>query len=246
MCSIRLQRKYSLTKTAARVNSPRAFSLTRKSGKTRVSERFATRPYLDEDVAFFLGLLIAGGHFRGFGRFTRLTILIPTRKGRTPSSARLVSQSTLPLSLIDLRGRIEQLVACEPRVSRGDNGARIEIWLTTEGMALKNLLLLCQRTGPRLRWELHPSLLRAPKRICRSFLLGLANGSCLPTPLPPKSDLRLRFRNARLAEQTRQLLEVSLGILTPKARNVSRYDGALLETRGRILRIAKRVWTRLS
>ncbi len=207
MCSIHSPRRYlSIEGSSPRKGSPRLPGRMKHS-----SGSSAQSTYLDKDVAYLLGLIVARGHFKRSDDFTKVVVSVVRPKINVSKPATSTSRlgASGRLRALDLRDRLEELVQTSPRVSwRGRNGT-IHFSLANHGMALRNLLLLCGRHEPRARWELHPSLFRAPRHVRIYFLRGFLEASRTPSSM---TSLEFRVRNRTLARQVRQLFQATLTI----------------------------------
>jgi hypothetical protein len=207
MCSIHLPRRY----LSIEGPSPRKRSLRLPRRTKHSSGSSAQSTYLDKDVAYLLGLIVARGHFKRSDDFTKVvvSILRPKINASRPAASTSRLGASGRLGALDLRDRLEELVQTSPRVSWRGRSGTIHFSLANHGMALRNLLLLCGRHEPRARWELHPSLLRAPRQVRIHFLRGLLEASGTPSSM---TNLEFRIRNRTLAQQVRQLFQATLAV----------------------------------
>lgn len=169
-------------------------------------------PYLDKDVAYLLGLILARGRFKTGTGVTEIVIsnLPITTRDRLPGQL-----ARLPLRGINLprvRRRLDQLIQPDPIFIRHRNRLRIRMVLGNRGLTLKNLYLLTGKSTRRSSLRIHRSMMSASKRLRGELLSALFAASGQPIPQRRGHNLRLQMRSSGLAKQVTQLLRSTIGV----------------------------------
>ena len=178
--------------------------------------------YLDRDVTYLLGLLVARGQlYRKLG-VSRLSIELPSRV-LYPRKARAQYEADIRRAVSAARERVGELLEPDVRVRKYMGGFRFSVAYRGYPLSLRALTLLLG-----MKDSTQPSIPRqifgAEATIRREFIRGFADASCNPF-LAKQNDngrytvnLQVQWKNKNL---TAQLIELLKGLGTQVNRTTA-------------------------
>jgi len=180
--------------------------------------------YLDPDVAYLLGMIMARGVFQTEGDIRRLVIRFPYRLDTVhtlPGSTLSFDRETeLRLCLDDVRRRITELLGVDVQVERLQHEVALMAVFTKNTMSWRNLQLLCDSRSSYRDFQVPEVIRSAPRDIVREFVRGIADTSAEPSAvdhyMEPEGRQRIVIQfqhdNWLLPIQVCFLLQVRLGV----------------------------------
>lgn len=181
-----------------------------------------TVDYLDPDVAYLLGMIMARGSFQTDGDIRRLVIQFPFRLDTMttlPGSKLCVNrEKELTLSLHAVCRRINELLEVSLDVQRLTHEVALKATFTKNTMSWRNLQLLCGHKASYREFEVPMVIADAPQDIVREFLRGIADTSAQPSAADNFRNVRHRIvlqfqhHNWILPLQVCSLLQLRLGV----------------------------------
>ena len=132
--------------------------------------------YLDEDVSYLLGLIIARGTFIEEGTIRRLVITFPFRNLEAIGIDKKFDQKeSFLLSLYPIRDRLGELAGVEPRVVEETDRIDIIFEFTRSTMFWRNLRAITRNKTDHFEFEIPKEIFEAPKSVQKEFLRGYAD-----------------------------------------------------------------------
>jgi len=132
--------------------------------------------YLDEDVAYLLGLIIARGTFVDEGGVKRLIITFPFRNleaiGR---DKRFDQRQSLLASLHPVRERLSELSGVEPRVVGRADEIDVVFEFAKNTMFWRNLRLLTGNRTNHYEFEVPEEVFKVKESVQKEFIRGYAD-----------------------------------------------------------------------
>ena len=183
--------------------------------------------YIDPDVAYLLGLIIARGEFHVENDVRRLVVSFPYRSeivAALPGS-QLKAQSretAIRLGIDDVRKRIEELLETQLDVVKSQHLVTMKAIFTKQTIGWRDLRFLTANRVNYAEFEVPDILFHLGEEIATEFMKGFADASSDPNPADADSRDRLRprhrivlqvqFGNWRLPVQICALLQTKLGV----------------------------------
>jgi len=178
--------------------------------------------YIDNDVAYLLGLVIGRGEFSEDGDIRRLLIHFPFELMQVtgiPGSRLKFDQGTeIRLCLDDVRRRINELLEVNVDIETTSNEITLKAIFTKATMSWRNLRNLTLDKSNFYEFELPNLLYQAPLDLQKEFMRGIADS----TSSPSHSDrdqagnqrivLQFNNRNWKLPIQVCKLLQTCLNV----------------------------------
>ena len=173
--------------------------------------------YLDCDVAYLLGLLVARGTFYAKFGLPRLAIDFPNEI-LYPKESSLGVESELRMALVDARARIDELLEPTVSINRSRNGIQFSATFTKNPFSLRNLRQLCGTKTNHREFDIPRAIFGAAREIQQDFVRGFADASC--NPFLSEGDgndrhvivLQVQHENWYLPVQMCRLLQVHVGV----------------------------------
>jgi len=141
--------------------------------------------YLDPDVAYLLGMVMARGSFHTDGDIRRLIIRFPYRletMTTLPGSKLSFDRETeLRLSLEEVRRRINELLEVDVDVERLQHEVALKAVFTKNTMSWRNLQLLCDHKTSYREFQVPAVIAGAPEDIAKEFVRGVADTCAEPS-----------------------------------------------------------------
>ncbi|RJO67562.1 MAG: hypothetical protein C4523_08935 [Myxococcales bacterium] len=173
------------------------------------------KDYMDEDVAYLLGMLYGNGELAEQGTTRRIVITLAIRQ-RNPIKdiADMDVAAMNERSLNVVRRRINELLDANVDVeTESPTKARLTAVFTRKTMAWRNLLCLCSRGTSRGTFRLPKAFFAMDRIYHEEFVRGFADAAVTPNlgdRLPGGGPHRIAFpvvyRNKRFANQLHKLL----------------------------------------
>ena len=140
--------------------------------------------YIDNDVAYLLGLIFVRGRFHEVSDVRRLIIDFPYRilkASPLPTSKKEIDVETqLRLCLDDVRSRINELLEVNVDISRKRHNVTLQAIFTKNTMSWRNLRLLCGNRRDYRTFIIPDFFHDLPDDILREFIRGIADASASP------------------------------------------------------------------
>jgi len=182
----------------------------------------ANLDYIDTDVAYLVGMIVARGSFHQNGDTRRLVIQFPYRHdAMTPvpgSQLNIDRETALRLSLDSIRNRIAELLEVDLRVERKEHEVSLIAVFPKETIGWRDLRYITSRKWGYLDFEVPDVIFDAERDIQTEFLRGIADTSCEPSYADRDQSERQRiviqvqFGNWILPIQLCRLLQEKLGV----------------------------------
>ena len=178
--------------------------------------------YLDNDVAYLLGMILMRGTFHVERDIRRLIIQFPYKslevKGITGKKQEIDKETFIRLSLDATRNRIQELLEVDLQTTKHNREVQLVAVFTRNTMAWRNLRTLLNNKNSYLEFEIPQVIFEAPEDIQKDFLRGIADTASNPN----KADLdqlgaqriviEFQHGNWVLPIQLCRLLQENLGI----------------------------------
>jgi len=187
-----------------------------------VGERIRNLDYIDMDVAYLVGMIVARGSFHQDGDVRRLVIQFPYRHdAMTPvpgSKINVDRETALRLSMESIRNRISELLEVDLRVERKAREISLYAVFPKETIGWRDLRYITSRRSNYLDFEVPGVIFDAGADIQKEFLRGIADTSCEPSYADRDQGERQRiviqvqFGNWILPVQLCRLLQENLKI----------------------------------
>jgi len=216
-----------------------------------VSEKKANFDYIDTDVAYLVGMIIARGSFHQDGDVRRLIIQFPYRlDSMTPvpgSEIDMDRETALRLSLDGIRNRISELLEVDLRVERKAHEVSLYAVFPRETISWRDLRFITGGKSSYHEFEVPEIIFDSDSDVQKEFLRGIADTSCEPSYADRDQSERQRiviqvqFGNWILPVQLCKLLQEQMDVPVsnilwghPNLRAPSGGSGWAKETRIRI------------
>jgi len=208
--------------------------------------------YIDPDVAYLLGMIVARGTFHEEGDIRRLIIQFPYRLDTMPllpnSNLRNIDRETaLRVSLDDIRNRLNQLLDVNLDIQRRKHEVGLKAVFTKNTISWRDLRFLTNYRTNYKEFEIPESLYDEDIDIQKEFVRGIVDTAAEPSYADrDQADrqrivIQIQFGNWRLPVQLCKLLQENLGVSVsnilwghPNLRGPSGAPGWAKETRIRI------------
>ncbi len=178
--------------------------------------------YLDVDVAYLLGLIIARGFFHIEGDIRRLIIDFPFKLEQLDipkmRKGKIDRESALRLSLDEIRARINQLLEVNVEIEAKKHLVQLKAIFTKNTMSLRNITHLLKGKTDYREFSVPEVLYQAPIDMQKEFIRGIADAASNPSPKDALFEQRNRIvlefqhENWKLPIQVCRLLQENLGI----------------------------------
>lgn len=135
-----------------------------------------TIDYLDEDVAYLLGLIIARGTFIEASGDKRLIITFPFKNLEAIGIEKSYAQrDSILLSFYKITRRLGELIGEPPEVVEQQNRIDLVFKFKTSSMVWRNLRFLTRNKTDHFEFEIPEEIFKAPKNIQKEFMRGYAD-----------------------------------------------------------------------
>lgn len=183
--------------------------------------------YIDQDVAYLLGLIIARGEFHVENDVRRLAVSFPYRSDAVAAlpGSLLKTQSretAIRLGIDDVRKRVEELLETQLSVEKTKHLLTMKAVFTKQTIGWRDLRFLTANRVNCAEFEVPEVLFQASREIAVEFIKGFADASSDPSPADADSRdrqrphhrvvLQVQFGNWRLPVQICQLLQTKLDV----------------------------------
>lgn len=205
--------------------------------------------YVDPDVAYLWGLILARGEFLVEGDTRRLVITFPYRQAVVPGAlAHSPDRETaIRLGLDDIRRRIQELLESAVEVNRHGHHVTLGAVFTRNTIGWRDIRYLTGNRNHYTQFELPEFAINLDREIMVELMRGFADAASDPSPADAdragrhRVVLQFQFGNWRLPIQICQVLQQGLGIPVshilwghPNMRSPRAKGGWAKETRMRI------------
>lgn len=141
--------------------------------------------YMDNDVAYLLGMIMVRGTFHIKQDVRRLLIHFPYQlmevRGLPSSKLKFNQETEIRLSLEDVRRRINELLEVNVDIERATNEVTLKAIFTKNTMSWRNLRLLCNNKVSYNEFVIPDVMFNMPKDIQREFIRGIADAGASPS-----------------------------------------------------------------
>jgi hypothetical protein len=178
--------------------------------------------YMDNDVAYLLGLIIGRGVFSELGDTRRLLIHFPFElmqvRGIPGSRLRFDQKKEIRLCLDDARRRLNELLEVNVDIETAANEITLKAIFTKATMSWRNLKMLCYERLSFHEFEIPEILYQVPADLQVEFLRGIADSTASPSysdrDQAGNQRIVLQFNNLnwRLPIQVCRLLQECLNV----------------------------------
>ena len=142
--------------------------------------------YLDNDLAYLMGMVLMRGTFHQEKDIRRLIIQFPYKSlevNKLPESKLKIDKETaIRLALDKARNRIYELLGTEIKVNQSRNEVRLVSTFVENTMAWRNLINLFNQKQSYLEFLVPEVIFTAPIDIQKDFLRGIADSASSPSP----------------------------------------------------------------
>ena len=178
--------------------------------------------YLDNDVAYLLGLILMRGAFYEENDLRRLVIKFPYKllvaKSVPGSRLKFERETAIRLSLDNVRNTVMELLGQDLIINRSPNEVSLTAVFTRNTMAWRNLKTLFKDKNSFLEFIIPDVIWDSPLDIKKDFMRGIADAASNPSPGDAGPDKRQRIviefshKNWMLPLQVCRLLQEELGV----------------------------------
>lgn len=178
--------------------------------------------YMDVDVAYLLGMIMARGTFHVERDIKRLLIQFPYQlmevKGIPGSKLKFNQETEIRLSLDDVRRRINELLEVNVDLEKSAYEVILKATFTKNTMSWRNLRLLCGNKFTYNEFCMPEGMFDMPEDIQREFIRGIADASASPSDADRDQiglqRIVIQFQNLNwiLPIQVCKLLQENLGM----------------------------------
>lgn len=141
--------------------------------------------YMDNDVAYLLGMIMVRGTFHIEQDVRRLLIHFPYQlmevKGLPDSKLKFNQETGIRLSLEDARRRINELLEVNVDIERASNEVTLKATFTKNTMSWRNLRLLCNNKSSYSEFVIPDVMFDMPEDIQKEFIRGIADAAASPS-----------------------------------------------------------------
>jgi len=142
--------------------------------------------YIDTDVAYLVGMIVARGSFHQDGDVRRLVIQFPYRhEAMTPIPGSQINnidrETALRLSLDGIRARISELLEVDLRVERKAHEVSLYAVFPRETIGWRDLRFITGGKSNYLEFEVPDVIFNSDSTIQKEFVRGIADTSCEPS-----------------------------------------------------------------
>lgn len=176
--------------------------------------------YIDLDVAYLLGLILARGEFQVEGDTRRLIVMFPYRQtslpGAVPGSHD--RETAIRLGLDEIRNRIQELLESTVSIERGEHVVTLKAVFTRNTIGWRDLRYLTGGKVHYTQFELPEIVYDLDREIQVELMRGFADGSSEPSPADRyrggrhRVVLQVQFGNWKIPVQLCRLLQTKLKI----------------------------------
>jgi len=187
-----------------------------------VKDKKRNLDYVDSDVAYLLGMIVARGSFHRDGDIKRLVIQFPYRHDAmtlVPGSKISIDRETaLRLGLESIRTRVTELLEVNLTVERKTHEVSLYAIFPRETIGWRNLRLITSDKSNYLEFGVPEIIFESDSDIQKEFLRGIADTSCEPSYADRDQGdrqrivIQVQFGNWILPIQLCRLLQEKLGI----------------------------------
>lgn len=183
-------------------------------------KKFLNIDYIDQDVAYLLGLVLARGEFHVEGDTRRLVVMFPYRQVGVPGSmgGSPDRETAIRLGLDDIRNRVQELLETTVNVEPGEHVVTLKAVFTRNTIGWRDLRYLTGNRRHYSEFELPGFVYDLDREIQVELMRGFADASSDPNPADSDQAgrnrvvLQVQFGNWCLPVQLCKLLQTSLGI----------------------------------
>lgn len=141
--------------------------------------------YMDNDVAYLLGMIMVRGTFYIDRDVKRLLIHFPYQlmevKGLPGGPLKFNQETEIRLSLEDVRRRINELLEVNVDIERANNEIILKATFTKNTMSWRNLMLLCNNKKSYSEFIIPDVLFDMPEDVQKEFIRGIADAGASPS-----------------------------------------------------------------
>lgn len=150
-----------------------------------VTQVLLTDDYMDNDVAYLLGMIFVRGTFQIDGDVRRLLIHFPYHlmevRGLPGSTLKFEQETQIRLSLEDVRRRINELLEVNVDIERARNEVTLKATFTKNTMSWRNLRLLCNNKSNNSEFTVPDVMFNMPEDIQKEFIRGITDAAASPS-----------------------------------------------------------------
>jgi len=178
--------------------------------------------YLDNDVAYLLGMILLRGSFYQDRDIRRLIIQFPYKslkiKTLPKSKLKIDKDIAIKLSLEQVRNRVQELLGADTQIISLKNEIRLVASFLKNTMAWRNLTSIFENKRNFLEFSLPKVIFSAPLDIQKDFVRGIADSASSPSPSDADQSKTQRIviefphKNWYLPIQVCKLLQENLNI----------------------------------
>lgn len=135
-----------------------------------------TPGYIDSDVAYLLGLIVARGEISTSGRINRITIEFPFRNLMVEGIKTKIDQKDqILISLREVSKRLNELTDIQIREEDTENAVYLILETMKNTIFFRNLTALLQNKTSHLEFHVPKEIIEESKRIQKEFVRGYAD-----------------------------------------------------------------------
>ncbi|MFZ2146938.1 MAG: hypothetical protein WAV28_06935 [Sedimentisphaerales bacterium] len=175
--------------------------------------------YIDPDVAYLIGMIVARGSFQQDNDIRRLVIQFPYRLTTVPGSRnKLDRQTSLQVSLDNIRDRISELLEVNLKVVKKAHEVSLNAVFPRETIGWRDLRYITGKKSDFRDFEVPQVIYESDSDIQKEFLRGIADTSCEPNYADADQSgrqrivIQVQFGNWLLPIQLCKLLQENLSI----------------------------------
>jgi len=176
--------------------------------------------YVDPDVAYLWGLILARGEFHVAGDTRRLIVQFPYRQTTIPGLNEIGTdrETAIRLGLDEIRNRVQELLETTVAIDRGQHMVTLRAVFTRNTIGWRDLRYLTQERGHYTEFEIPDFAFDFEREILVELIRGFADASSDPNPADADRNgihrvvLQVQFGNWRIPIQLCRLLQVNLQV----------------------------------
>jgi hypothetical protein len=132
--------------------------------------------YIDEDVAYFIGLIVARGEISEQGGVKRISIEFPFRNLEVEGVERkIVQKDKILLSLDNVISRINELADVNVRKIESEHSVHLVLETLKNTMFLRNVKMLLKGKSSYYEFEIPEQIFEAEESVKKEFIRGFAD-----------------------------------------------------------------------
>jgi len=131
--------------------------------------------YIDEDVAYFIGLITARGEISNQGGVKRISIEFPFRNLEVEGIKKITQKDKILLSLDNVISRVNELADVNVRKTESERSVHLVLETLKNTMFLRNVKMLIKGKSSYYEFEVPEQIFESSNSIKKEFVRGFAD-----------------------------------------------------------------------